>query len=148
LVLAREEWGVGDNVAVLLHGTGGSSRSWWQVGPELARHGYRVLAIDLPGHGRSAPDLAATPESFVDALARAVPESAQLAIGHSMGGSVLARAVADGSITPAGAVYVEAPFATAPLIVNRDELRRRYACQKASRTDQTRDAQRQISSDL
>ncbi|HZC52904.1 MAG TPA: hypothetical protein VE441_10445, partial [Mycobacterium sp.] len=43
--------------------------------------------------------------------------------------------VAAGSITPAGAVYVEAPFATAPLPVSRDELRRHYAHQKASRTE-------------
>lgn len=38
---------------LLVHGVGGSSLTFrWNVG-ELARH-YRVYALDLPGHGRSA----------------------------------------------------------------------------------------------
>lgn len=37
---------------VLLHGFTGSTRSWQHVIPELAPH-RRVIAIDLPGHGRT-----------------------------------------------------------------------------------------------
>lgn len=40
-------------LAVLLHGVTSSSQSWWQVGPGLAGRGYRVLAVDLRGHGAS-----------------------------------------------------------------------------------------------
>ncbi len=41
-------------LAVLLHGVTSSSQSWWRVGPRLAGRGYRVLAVDLRGHGASA----------------------------------------------------------------------------------------------
>jgi pimeloyl-ACP methyl ester carboxylesterase len=39
---------------VLLHGLGSSSRDWTFQLPVLEAR-YRVLAIDLPGHGRTAP---------------------------------------------------------------------------------------------
>lgn len=133
--MAREEWGAGDDVVLLLHGMAGSSRTWWQVGPALARYGYRVLAVDFPGHGRSDPDPGATPESFVEALTRSVPFPVALAVGHSMGGSILARAVAGGQIKPAAGVYVEAPLATPVLTISREELRARYADMKAERTE-------------
>lgn len=43
---------------VLLHGLGASSFSWREnIGP-LSRH-YQVLAPDLPGHGRTPPELVA-----------------------------------------------------------------------------------------
>jgi pimeloyl-ACP methyl ester carboxylesterase len=136
VILARQEWGTGEKIALLLHGMAGSARSWWQVGPLLAARGYRVLAVDLPGHGRSAPDTAATPETFVDAVSQSVPGPVSLAVGHSMGGSVLARAVATSRLQPAAAVYVEAPFSTPSVKLNRDELRDRYAQHKAMRTEE------------
>jgi pimeloyl-ACP methyl ester carboxylesterase len=40
-------------LAVLVHGVTSSSRTWWRVGPALAERGYRVLAVDLRGHGAS-----------------------------------------------------------------------------------------------
>ncbi len=46
---------------LLLHGIGGSARSWAAVGSVLARHGRRVLAWDAPGYGESAD-----PEGPVD----------------------------------------------------------------------------------
>lgn len=38
---------------VLLHGAGLDHRMWAEVSPVLAAAGRRVLALDLPGHGRS-----------------------------------------------------------------------------------------------
>lgn len=38
---------------VLVHGLGLSADAWYGVGPELAARGYRVLAPDLPGFGRT-----------------------------------------------------------------------------------------------
>ena len=40
-------------VALLLHGITGSSATWWRVGPAVADAGWRVIALDLPGHGES-----------------------------------------------------------------------------------------------
>ena len=41
-----EEWGTGDRTAVLLHGLAGSSASWWELGPELARRGFDLALWD------------------------------------------------------------------------------------------------------
>jgi esterase len=79
-------------VAVLIHGVTGWHRTWWRVGPALAAHGWRVVAVDLRGHGHSpqidgsitvrhlAGDVAATIE--------AIGGRADALIGHSLGGAV------------------------------------------------------------
>ena len=46
-----DEHGVGPKVCVVVHGMMGSAESWWRVTLELVEAGYRVLALDLPGHG-------------------------------------------------------------------------------------------------
>jgi pimeloyl-ACP methyl ester carboxylesterase len=90
------EWGVdagGERLpVVLLHGSPGSARNWDDLGPLLAESGRRVLALDLPGFGRSSPDV---PSYSILAHARAVVallealgiERAHLAT-WSMGGGV------------------------------------------------------------
>jgi pimeloyl-ACP methyl ester carboxylesterase len=78
----------------LVHGLGGSSANWADLAPALARR-RRVIALDLPGHGCSAP-LSAAPSlaPFGDAVAtvlereQAVPAPV---VGHSLGGVVALR---------------------------------------------------------
>lgn len=109
-----EVHGQENRTAVLLHGMMGSHESWWRVVPLLVASGYRVLAVDLPGHGLSPHDDTMT----VDRAARPVAETVadecgstpDLAMGHSYGGLLLAAAVNDGLLTPALSVYVDAPF--------------------------------------
>jgi pimeloyl-ACP methyl ester carboxylesterase len=112
VLLHVEEHGSGSAVVVLLHGMMGSSESWWRVAPELARAGYRVLAIDLPGHGCSPRDPALTIEGAADAIVRSVEQAGggrpAVAIGHSFGGLTLAAAA--NGLRPGLAVYVDAPF--------------------------------------
>jgi len=44
----------GDGPAiVLVHGLGLSADIWWKNGPALAAAGFRVLAPDLPGFGKT-----------------------------------------------------------------------------------------------
>ncbi|MGC0366668.1 pimeloyl-ACP methyl ester carboxylesterase [Rhodococcus sp. 27YEA15] len=100
-----QEWGSGDRVAVLIHGLGNSRDSWWQVGPALADEGYRVLAVDLPGHGKSAPLQRYTVDALAQAVIDSVPERPDLVVGHSLGGLVLAAAV--DTLLPGRAVYVD-----------------------------------------
>lgn len=53
-VFAREYGGRNDRLGVLLHGLGGSSDHWYDVALHMGGCA-RVLAIDIPGFGRSSP---------------------------------------------------------------------------------------------
>ncbi|MHB8690987.1 MAG: alpha/beta fold hydrolase [Solirubrobacteraceae bacterium] len=81
---------------VLIHGLGGQWQHWLATLLPLARH-RRVIALDLPGCGRSDPiSGAATVEQYaarVMALARTREIDRAVLVGHSFGGCV-ATAVA------------------------------------------------------
>ena len=85
----------GGEPIVLVYGLGGAAVNWAKVAPVLART-RRVLAVDLPGHGRSDP-LPAAPNlaPYADrVLALAAQEGLLPAdfVGHSLGGLVSVRA--------------------------------------------------------
>lgn len=101
VVLASHEWPASDDpdaghvrpVAVLVHGITGWWRTWWRVGPALTDRGWRVIGIDLRGHGDSAPieGLATAPSVASDLGATlgslgVVP--VDLLLGHSLGAAV------------------------------------------------------------
>jgi pimeloyl-ACP methyl ester carboxylesterase len=73
---------------VFLHGAGMDHTVWALQTRWLAHHGRNVLALDLPGHGRSPGPGLATIEAMADlvleALHGAGAERASL-VGHSMG---------------------------------------------------------------
>ncbi|MFP3992375.1 alpha/beta hydrolase [Streptomyces sp. E11-3] len=100
--LHTREWGTSDRVAVLVHGIMSDHRTWRRVGPALADRGYRVIGVDLRGHGRSARGTYSA-ELFADDLVDTLPEGAELALGHSLGGLALSLAVE--RLAPARAVY-------------------------------------------
>ncbi|GAA4180010.1 alpha/beta hydrolase [Gryllotalpicola koreensis] len=106
--LFTREWGEGDRVAVLVHGVMSSSRNWRELGPELAARGYRVVAVDLPGHGQSPRAEHYSAELLVESLLESVPSHPELALGHSLGGFTLSRAVE--RLQPERAVYVDPAF--------------------------------------
>lgn len=89
--LAVEASGVGPPL-VLLHGWAMHSGIWGAVIPQLARR-YRVHAVDLPGHGRSALDAPFTLDGTVTAVASALKEekAALTVVGWSLGGLVAMR---------------------------------------------------------
>ena len=113
MTLAAREWGSGTRYAVLLHGMSASSRVFHRLGPALAECGFHVVAPDLPGHGRSEPDPGASIESFADTVLASVPARPELAVGHSMGGMVLA--VAADRLGAEHAAYLDIGLTTAPL---------------------------------
>jgi pimeloyl-ACP methyl ester carboxylesterase len=96
------EWGTGDRLAVLVHGITSDGSSWHRFAPDLVARGYRVLAPDLRGHGRS-PRGSYSPEEWAADLVESVPARPELALGHSLGGLTLALAVE--RLRPARAVY-------------------------------------------
>jgi pimeloyl-ACP methyl ester carboxylesterase len=73
-------------------------------GERLAARGWRVVAPDLRGHGDS-PRGAYSMAQLADDLVATSPPRPALAIGHSLGGAVLARALA--GLEPARAVYAD-----------------------------------------
>jgi pimeloyl-ACP methyl ester carboxylesterase len=97
LLLHYLEEGRGPATA-LIHGLGGFAESWRHNIPELARHG-RVIALDLPGSGRSAKPRRAYTLEFLarslDRLLDALGVDRVRLVGHSLGGAVAARYALD-----------------------------------------------------
>jgi pimeloyl-ACP methyl ester carboxylesterase len=82
---------------LMLHGIGGGHRAFAPQVEALANAGYRAVAWDMPGYGRSAPiepytfkGLAQSAIDLIDALRC---DSVTL-IGHSMGGMVAQELIA------------------------------------------------------
>ncbi|MFG1808146.1 alpha/beta fold hydrolase [Streptomyces sp. NPDC049040] len=134
--LSAHTWGAGgDRAALLVHGMMADHRTWRRVGPALADRGYRVLGVDLPGHGRSPR--AAGPDGdcrydldlMAGSVAAACPGGADLAIGHSLGAMVLERAISRG-LTVGRAVYSDPAWRT-----ERHDLGPSRAYKQATRTE-------------
>jgi pimeloyl-ACP methyl ester carboxylesterase len=83
---------------MVVHGFGGEAILYAQTLSRLVRSGFRVIAIDAPGHGRSdAVPLWSSFESYRSLLAATLDhlgiERAVL-VGHSMGGRVVGELAA------------------------------------------------------
>ncbi|MFZ2724982.1 MAG: pimeloyl-ACP methyl ester esterase BioH [Methylococcaceae bacterium] len=72
---------------VLVHGWAMHSDCWGEFAEQLARQ-YRVVCIDLAGHGRSEPLPDFTLESVSEQLIQAIPEPCYW-LGWSLGASVV-----------------------------------------------------------
>jgi pimeloyl-ACP methyl ester carboxylesterase len=75
---------------VLIHGWGMSGESWDDVMAALGP-GYRCLALDLPGYGRSQQSERVSVQDYagvVDAFCRELELSDVTLMGHSMGGMI------------------------------------------------------------
>ena len=82
---------------LLVHGAGMDHTVWQLPARWLAWHGHSVLAVDLPGHGRSeGPVLGSVPE-LAQWLGRAMDAAGverAAVVGHSMGGAIALEAAA------------------------------------------------------
>ncbi len=98
------EWGPAEApVLLLVHATGFHARCWDQVVAALPS-GYRVIALDQRGHGRSgkvAPFTWAAFAADLVAFAEQLNLRDAVGVGHSMGGQVLTRLALErpGSLT-------------------------------------------------
>lgn len=85
--LAHKRWGRGEVPLLLLHGFTGDSSSFDHLESHLGDL-VRALAVDLPGHGASAPTSVTGREGFlatVDALASLIGDGATDVLGYSQG---------------------------------------------------------------
>ena len=90
-------------IVLMLHGIGGGHLAFAPQVETLASSGYRAVAWDMPGYGRSAPiepynfkGLAQSCIALIEALINNEPESRRSVtlLGHSMGGMVAQEEVA------------------------------------------------------
>jgi len=82
---------------VFIHGVLNDHSVWILQSRYLAHHGWNVLAIDLPGHGRSGGEAPASVEEVADTIAALLDAAgvAQAAlIGHSWGSLIALEAAA------------------------------------------------------
>src|SRR6059036_3186893 len=80
---------------VLVHGAAHGAWCWEAVAKQLRSKGHRVVAVDLPGHGRRAGEVGrASVKSYARAVADAMAldgVSRGIVVGHSMGGIVIPK---------------------------------------------------------
>jgi len=109
--------GKGSDAFVLVHGWGSNHDFWRAQVPELAKRA-RVIALDLPGHGKSdKPETSYTMDYFaaaIDAVMKDAKVERAVLLGHSMGTPVirqfyrkypqktLALVIVDGGLRPFG----------------------------------------------
>jgi len=82
---------------VFIHGAGHDHSVWQMPARHFARHGFNVLAPDLPGHGRSGGEALTRIESLAQWLIDWLNThglSKVTLVGHSMGSLVALRAAA------------------------------------------------------
>jgi pimeloyl-ACP methyl ester carboxylesterase len=94
-LISYEIYGTGNPTLVFIHGWSCDSRYWRAQIPYFSKN-YRVIVLDLAGHGHSGSERSRyTMRAFGEDV-RAVTEAADgqnvILIGHSMGGSVIAEA--------------------------------------------------------
>lgn len=108
---------------VLVHG-GSAHSGWWDhIAPQLARS-YRVVAIDLTGHGdserREAYDSMIWSQEVIE-VAAALIDGPPILVGHSMGGGISLAAAAEYPDIVAALMVIDTPLD--PRQLERDGMR-------------------------
>jgi len=125
-------------LVVFVHGAQNDHSVWGLQSRALAHHGYAVLAVDLPGHGRSAGPPLSSVESIsawtlrlVAAVGGDEPEAT--IVGHSMGSLVAVEAASQ-----AGSDGAPARVARIVAVANAYPMQVSDALLDATRDDEAR----------
>jgi len=101
--------------AVFVHGAGNDHSVWALQSRYFAHHGWNVLAVDLPGHGRSGGDALPSVEAIADWIP-AVLDATKIVqaalVGHSLGSLAVLECAArhPGRVTKVALVGPAAPM--------------------------------------
>src|SRR5438046_1209415 len=110
VALKTTELGHGPTI-VIVHALGASRTDWLPTARKLLGH-YRVVLVDLPGHGESLlPDpfsFEAAGEALDGVLAKQDPEST-IVVGHQFGGRAVLAALAAHPGRAKGLVLLDVP---------------------------------------
>lgn len=116
LALARRDWpaaGTARGTLLIVHGLGEHAGRYEALAARLAAQGWNVVSYDQRGHGASPGARGAIPDddallrdlaAVIDSL-RAERPGPLVLLGHSMGGLVAARFVAEGLRAPPAPWY-------------------------------------------
>ena len=102
-------WSDDGPCVVFIHGALNDHSVWTLLARWYAHHGYRVLAVDQPGHGRSDGPPLASVEALADwvlALLDAAGVTSAHLVGHSMGSLIALEAASRAPQRAAGLVMV------------------------------------------
>jgi pimeloyl-ACP methyl ester carboxylesterase len=107
---------------VFIHGVLNDHSVWILQTRYLAHHGFNVLAVDLPGHGRSGGDAPASVEEaaqFIEALLDAAGVKQAGLIGHSWGSLIALETAArlKERITQLALVGTAFPMKVSPALI-------------------------------
>jgi len=139
--LAGLRWGHRGPMVLAIHGWEGRASQFRGIGEAVAAHGFQLVAMDAPAHGRS-PGREADPVVFADALQEVAAEVGPLhaVIGHSMGGASALLALSRG-LQARAAVAIAAPARMADVLGRisgalglPEDARRRFFAKMQSRT--------------
>ncbi len=80
---------------ILVHGAWHGAWCWSKVVPLMTNKGYKVIAIDLPSHGKDTTN--ASTVTFADYVKKLTETASKIdgeviLVGHSMGGTVISQA--------------------------------------------------------
>ncbi|HEX4897799.1 MAG TPA: alpha/beta fold hydrolase [Candidatus Limnocylindrales bacterium] len=129
------EWGeAADPPLLLVHGVTSNAETFWRVGPAVAAAGRHVVAVDLPGHGRTGgwlnrhrfAETAADVAAFIRAAG--LDRRGLAVLGHSWGARIVA-ALPSAGLRPDRLVLLDPPVMTFAELeqLTRDPLERPYA---------------------
>ncbi|QEA14622.1 alpha/beta fold hydrolase [Comamonas flocculans] len=112
--------------AILIHGVLCDHSVWLWQARYLANHGFNVLAIDLPGHARSAGEAPASVEQAagtIAALLDAVGCSQAALVGHSWGSLIAmeAAAVLKERVSHLALIGTAAPMTVSPALIEASQ---------------------------
>ena len=120
------------STAVFIHGAQNDHSVWALQTRYFAHHGFSVLAVDLPGHGRSKGEPLTTVEAMAEwlsALLQAVGVQRAVLIGHSMGSLIALETAKRAKECVAGVALVGTayPMKVSPLLLEASEHREQAA---------------------
>ncbi|MCU1585140.1 MAG: alpha/beta hydrolase [Microbacteriaceae bacterium] len=114
--LHTDVYGAGNRTALVVHGIMSDHRCWHRLIGLLVDRGYRVVTVDLAGHGRSPRSRRYSPASWAEDVIESVSGAdggpsvvcPELVVGHSLGGLVTSIVVE--SLTPQRVIYIDPAF--------------------------------------
>lgn len=105
-----KEWQDGQPAVVFVHGAGGDQSVWKFQSRAISHAGWNVMAVDLPGHGRSddLPELASVEDhaAWLHEMIQATELGPATVVGHSMGSCITATFGATYGDAVAGVVLI------------------------------------------